>query len=99
MSAVERIMSQWEVAVGTPPDHEECQGAWLELVCLSKRNKSIVKSMKRRQTAEHQGKALVISSESFFTFAGGMDGTGGISSLEAVTKHLKERLNAIVGGL
>ena len=52
MSAAKRIMSQWEVAVGMLPDHEDCWSAWLELVCLSKRYKSIVKGMERRQTAE-----------------------------------------------
>ena len=52
MSAAKRIMLQWEVAVGMLPDHEKCQGAWSELVCLSKRYKSIVESMERRQMAE-----------------------------------------------
>ena len=52
ISAAERIMLQWEVAIGMPPDHEKCQGAWSELVCLSKKYKSIVEGMESRQTAE-----------------------------------------------
>ena len=52
MSAAKRIMLQWKVAVGMPPDHEKCQSALLKLVCLSKRYKSIVEGMERRQTAE-----------------------------------------------
>ena len=52
MSTAKRIMSQWEVAVGTPPNYEECWDAWSELVCLSKRYTSIVEGIKRRQTAE-----------------------------------------------
>ena len=48
MSAAKRIMSQWKVAVSMPPDHEKYQNAWLKLVCLSKKYKSIVESMKRR---------------------------------------------------
>ena len=62
MSVAERIMSQWGVTIGTPPDHKECWGAWLELVCLSIRYKSIVEGMERRQTAERWCKILVISS-------------------------------------
>ena len=100
MSAAERIMSQWEVAVSTPPNHKECRDAWSELVCLSKRYKSIVKGMERRQTAERQRKALIVSSGPSFASMGGMGGmggTGGISSLKAVIECLKGCLNAVVG--
>ena len=98
MSTAKRIMSQWEVDVGTPPDYEECRGAWSELVCLSKRNKSIVKGMEKRQTAEHQRGALVVSSRPSFVSAGRMGGTGGIISFEVVIERLKGRLDAVVGG-
>ena len=55
--------------------------------------------MKRRQTAERQRKALVVSSGPSFASAGGMSGTGGISSFEAAFERLKEHLDAIVSGL
>ena len=54
--------------------------------------------MERRQTAERQCEALVISSGPSFASAGGMGGTGGISSFKAVLERLKRRLNAIIGG-
>ena len=47
MSAAERIMLQWEMAVSTPPNYEKCWGAWSELVCLLKRYRSIVEGVER----------------------------------------------------
>ena len=105
MSAAERIVSQGEVAVSTPPDHEECWGARSELICLSKRYKSIVEGMERRQTAERCHRTLVIFSGPSFASMGGTGETvgtgrlGGISSLEAVVERLEGRLNAIIQGL
>ena len=90
------------MAVGTPPDHEKCQSAWLVLVCLSNRYESIVEGMERRQMAKRQRRAFFISSVPSFTSTGGMsgmDGTGGSSFLKAVIERLKERLDAGVGGL
>ena len=54
MSAAKRIMSQREVAVGMPPNHEECQGAWLKLVRLTKSIKALWKAWKgvRRQNVD-----------------------------------------------
>ena len=99
MSTAKRIMSQREVAVGTSPDHEECRGAWSELVCLSKRYKSIVEGMERRQTAECQRKVLVVSSGPSFASTGGMGKMSGINFLEVVIEHFEGHLNAVVGGL
>ena len=73
----------------------------MELVCLSKRYKSIVEGMKRRQMAEHQHEALVVFSVPSFASAGRMgkmSGPGGISFLKAVVERLKGHINAIVGG-
>ena len=98
MSAAERIMSQWEVAVGTLPDYEECRGAWLELVRFFKRYKSIVEGMERCQMADCQHRALVISSRPSFASAGRMDGPGSISSLKAILERLEGRFNAVIGG-
>ena len=85
-----------------PLDQEECQSAWSKLVHLLKRYKSIVEGMERRQTAERQCKALIVSSEPSFASVcgiGGKGGTGGISFFKAFIEHLKGRLNAVVGGL
>ena len=102
MSAAKRIMLQWEVAVGTPPDHEDCWGAWSELICLSKRYKSIIEGMERRQTTERQCRALVVSVVSSFASTGGMGrtgGLGGVSSLKAVVERLKGRLDVVISCL
>ena len=102
MSTAKCIMSQWEVAVGTPPDYEECWSPWSELVCLSKRYKSIVEGMERRETAERQCRTLVVSFVPFFASASGMGGmgrTGKISFLKAVIERFEGCLDAVVGGL
>ena len=62
--------------------------------------------MKKRQMAEHQRGALVISSVPSFASVGGMGGTdwlggtvgsGRISSLEAVVECLERHLDAVIG--
>ena len=53
--------------------------------------------MKRRETAERRRGALVVSFGFFFAFAGGMGGTGGISSLEAILERFEGCLDAVVG--
>ena len=55
--------------------------------------------MKRRQTAERQREAFVVSSGLFLASASGMGGTSGISSLKTILERLKGHLNAVVGGL